>query len=240
MFREVFGLSNWNDVERVHGMAARALAAFERTATFNRFSSKFDRFARGERSVFTQEEKAGYRLFKGKGKCVNCHPAHIADDGTPPLLTDFSYRNIGVPKNPDNPFYAMPPPFNHAGADFVDLGLGAVIGEPSQLGKLKVPTLRNVALTAPYMHNGVFATLREAVEFHNTRDVGSWPPAEVPVNGSLDANQTFGITPEGRMMIPGPGPGGGDVRELGNLQLTESEIDALVTFLLTLSDGYQP
>jgi cytochrome c peroxidase len=82
------------------------------------------------------------------------------------------------------------------------------------MGKHKVMSLRNIGLTAPYMHNGVFATLEEVVHFYNTRDVEVWPPPEVPMNVN--------------------------VNELGNLELTPGEEAAIVAFMLTLSDGYVP
>jgi hypothetical protein len=96
----------------------------------------------------------------------------------------------------------------------VDYGLGGVLGLPEEMGKFKVMTLRNIAITPPYMHNGVFSTLHEVVDFYNTRDLGGWPPPEVPENVNQD--------------------------ELGNLGLTEAEVDTIVAFLETLTDGYVP
>ena len=103
--------------------------------------------------------------------------------------------------------------------DFVDLGLGGELGEAAQNGKFKVPTLRNIALTAPYMHNGALASLEEVVLFYSTRDVrrpggAPWPAPEVAQN----MNTT----------------------ELGNLGLTEAEMNDIVAFLKTLTDGYVP
>lgn len=84
-------------------------------------------------------------------------------------------------------------------------------GSRIENGKFKVPGLRNVALTATYMlHNGVFKTLKEVVQFYNTRDKGNWPPPEVPETVNK--------------------------KELGNLGLTGNEVDAIVAFLNTLSD----
>ena len=125
-----------------------------------------------------------------------------------------AFDNLGVPKNPENPFYYLPKQFNPAGTDFVDLGLGGVVGKPEENGKFKVPSLRNVAKTGPYMHNGLFKTLRQVVVFYNTRDVGPWPTPEVSGNVNRD--------------------------ELGNLGLTEQETDDIVVFLHTLTDGYKP
>jgi cytochrome c peroxidase len=101
---------------------------------------------------------------------------------------------------------------NPDGAGFVDLGLGGVLNNPEEHGKFRVPTLRNIARTGPYMHNGLFSTLREVVLFYSARDVGPWPPPEVPQNVNRE--------------------------ELGNLGLTAREIDDIVTFMETLTDGY--
>jgi cytochrome c peroxidase len=80
-------------------------------------------------------------------------------------------------------------------------------------GKFRVPTLRNVALTGPYMHNGVFKTLFQVVAFYNTRDVARWPAPEVPANVNRE--------------------------ELGNLRLSNQEVEDLVAFLRTLTDGWK-
>jgi cytochrome c peroxidase len=96
----------------------------------------------------------------------------------------------------------------------VDLGIGGVVKKPEENGKFRVPTLRNVAVTTPYMHNGIFKTLRQVVLFYNTRDVGPWPTPEVPQNVNHE--------------------------ELGNLGLTEQDVDDIVAFLRTLTDGYDP
>jgi cytochrome c peroxidase len=105
------------------------------------------------------------------------------------------------------------PKFNPDGNRYVDLGLGAIVDDPDMYGMFRVPTLRNVALTPPYMHNGVFKTLYQAVAFYNTRDAAPWPAPEWPENVNRD--------------------------ELGNLGLTTQEIEDIVAFLRTLSDGYR-
>jgi cytochrome c peroxidase len=122
----------------------------------------------------------------------------------------------GVPKNPKNKFYTLDAKNNPAGKDFVDLGLGGQLKKQSENGKFKVPSLRNVARTAPYMHNGYFATLQDVVKFYNTRDVASagWPAPEVTENINK--------------------------QDMGNLKLTDSEIGAIVAFLNTLTDTKFP
>jgi cytochrome c peroxidase len=145
-----------------------------------------------------------------------------------PLLTDHAYFNVGVPANSANLFYTLPPALNPDGSAWVDFGLGAVLeergvaGAELQLGKFKVPTLRNVALTAPYMHNGVFTSLMDVVHFYNMRDV---PGATMP---------------DGSPMLPPEVPQNVERHLTGDLKLTQQEGMALIAFLKTLTDGYVP
>ncbi len=214
LFRQVYGEDAFNDTEKAYDQIADAIAAFERTDFFAPFTSKYDYFLAGKVEL-TPQELRGLEVFNrpDKGNCAACHPGMPAEDGTPPLFTDFTYDNLGVPQNPDNPFYHVAPEFNPDGVDFVDLGLGKTTADITQNGKFKVQTLRNIAITAPYMHNGVFKTLREVVDFYNTRDVRDWPAPEVAENVNRE--------------------------ELGNLGLTDEEVDDLVAFMETLTDGYQ-
>jgi len=138
------------------------------------------------------------------------------------LLTNHGYFNLGTPRNPNNPFYDIATGFNPLGDGFIDYGLGGVLeargiaGADQEMGKFKVPSLRNCAKTVPYMHNGVFADLKTVVQFYNTRDVplSGWGPPEV---NHANIFRTWNF---------------------GNLGLTETEIDALVAFLGTFTDGY--
>jgi cytochrome c peroxidase len=243
LFEKVWGngtLDCAKGVSATFDRIARSIAAYERSREANPFSSKFDAWLRGKAKL-SDEERRGLRLFEGKGKCAECHPSARGPSGAHPLFTDFTYDNLGIPRNPKNPFYAMPPRWNPAGAAFVDQGLGGhlrsaghapSVYEP-ELGKFKVPTLRNVA-AAPspefvkaFGHNGYFKSLKAIVHFYNTRDVlarcarvsdprpgtNCWPEPEVAANLNTD--------------------------EMGDLGLTEDEENALVAFLETLSDGYE-
>jgi len=164
----------------------------------------------------TEQEKRGLALFKGKAKCDTCHTSTAAAASGKVLFTDFGYENAGVPKNPNNKFYTLAAKNNPAGKDFVDLGLGGQLKKRSENGKFKVQSLRNVALTAPYMHNGYFTTLKDVVRFYNTRDVASagWPAPEVTENVNK--------------------------QDMGDLKLTDSEIEDIVAFLNTLTDTKFP
>src|SRR5659263_36303 len=201
---------------------ARAIAAYENSSEVSAFTSKYDAVQAGK-ATFTAEEANGLALFTVKGKCANCH--------VPPLFTNFKYDNLGVPRNLENPFYNMSPEYNPNGSNFVDHGLGGFlqtagyIYEP-ELGKMKVPTLRNVdkrpnnVFQKAYAHNGYFKSLEEIVHFYNTRDVPGadwngkpWPSAEVPENVNT--------------------------AELGNLGLSKQEEKNIVAYLGNLTDGYR-
>ena len=214
LFESVYPGSLNGDVTEAYNNVGRAIAAYERSAEVSSFTSKFDYFLAGKAKLTGQEEW-GLQLFNGKGKCNLCH----ASIGVRPLFTDFKYDNLGVPKNPLNPYYLANP-------DFVDFGLGGYLQSAgfdesvwsAEWGKHKVPTLRNVdkrpykKFTKAYTHNGVFKSLEEVVHFYNTRDVGNWPAPEVAEN----VNNV----------------------EMGNLGLNLGEELAIVAFMKTLSDGY--
>lgn len=195
---------------------AALLAAYERSSELNPYSSKYDLYLQGKLRL-TKQEQRGRMIFEDekKANCAACHPVDPQDDGTRPMFTDFSYDNLGVPRNPANPFYKTAKDINPAGKKFVDIGLGKTVNKKAEHGKFRVPTLRNIAITAPYMHNGVFNTLEEVVDFYNSRDVKTkWGKPEVAKNVNKD--------------------------ELGDLKLTKQEMKDLVVFMKTLTDGYQP
>ena len=221
LFESVWGPGSLDDPQ-AYEYVGRSIAAYERSSEVSPYNSKYDAYVAGMAKL-TGAEKKGMDLFFGKANCSLCH--------MPPDFTDFTYDNVGVPKNPLNPVY------DWFGPGFIDPGLGgflqaagydeAVYGP--EWGKHKVPTLRNVSLrlkpkgqsVKAYGHNGYFKSLKEIVHFYNTRDVPGaglkgkpWPPAEYAATVNTE--------------------------ELGNLGLTDQEEDNLVAFMETLSDGYQP
>jgi cytochrome c peroxidase len=229
-FEEVWGagtLDFTNDIAGTYERIARSIAAYERSAEVNPFSSKYDYYLRGEAEL-TEEELLGLELFEGKAMCSACHISQPGDSGEEPLFTDFTYDNLGMPKNLENPFYTIPKNWNPDQEAWIDYGLGGFLkgaGFPAEvyepeLGKQKVPTLRNVDLrpypefVKAYGHNGYFKSLEEIVHFYNTRDVETWPAAEYADTMNTD--------------------------ELGDLDLTAAEEATIVTFMKTLSDGYTP
>jgi cytochrome c peroxidase len=231
-------ICNSTDVNLQYGIIGIAIAAFENSEKVNQFSSKYDNYLKGKVKLTPSEQK-GFELFRGKAKCANCHTTESVKDGVPPLFTDFSFDNLGLPKNPQNPWYSMDTTLNKEGMNWIDPGLAGFLQEMPQyamfadenFGKHQVPTLRNVdkrphsGFIKAYGHNGYFKSLEEIVHFYNTRDVlpssesvsdpkpgvNCWPEPEVKEN----MNKT----------------------ELGNLGLTPDEESAIVEFMKTLSDG---
>jgi len=213
-FLDVYGEGALDDSEEAYDFMADAIAAYEMSRELNPFDSKYDLYLAGEVRL-TEGELHGLALFEdeGKGNCAACHPSRPGPDGSPPLFTDYTYDNLGTPKNPENPYYFLPSEFNPDGVEYVDLGLGPVVGDPDLNGFFRVPTLRNVAATPPYMHNGVFHTLYQVVSFYNSRDVAPWPGPELAAAVNRD--------------------------ELGDLGLTPQEMEKIVAFLKTLTDSYR-
>ena len=177
------------DFVRIYGEHASAdtvftyinevIALYERSAEMNPFSSKFDAWQAGKCQL-TEEEKLGYELFKEKGLCAECHILDPDERAGKVLFTDHTYDNLGIPSNPGNPFFKVSAPYNTCGKDTMDLGLGSRLRDPEEYGKFRGPTLRNIALTAPYGHNGYFKTLEEIVHFYNVRDVEDFPRRNIP------------------------------------------------------------
>jgi cytochrome c peroxidase len=230
LFDQVWGpgsLDSQTDLAGTYERVGRSIAAYERSKEINPFTSKYDYYLKGKVKLSKQEAR-GLKLFEGKAMCSACHISTPGPNGEPPLFTDFTYDNLGVPKNPLNPFYTAPTSTNPDGANWVDPGLAGFLsgaGFPEdvwagELGKHKVPTLRNVdqrpypGFVKAYGHNGFFKSLEEITHFYNTRDVAPWATPEVPVNVNTD--------------------------ELGNLGLTAEEEADVVAFMRTLTDGFVP
>lgn len=221
LFKKVYGNNIFMNVDLAYDCMADAIAEYEKSPELNRYDSKLDWYLAGHPDAFTDQEKLGMEIFQGKGNCFGCHA--FAQGEIYPVFTSFGYVNIGASKNPNNPFYTTIPSINPLRGRIVDLGLGGFLQSlglkpeayTAQYGKMGFPTLRYIALTAPYFHNGVFNDLKTVVHFYNTRDVpgAGWPPPETPINISTS---------------------------VGDLGLTDEEVDALVAFLMTLTDGYKP
>ncbi len=235
--RAVFGKDVFDDPNAAFSKFMEAVAAHEGTEVFHPFASSFDAVLRGQ-AHFSPLEAEGFALFKDakKGNCIACHVGKPrSHDPKDWLFTDFTYDTLGAPRNAAIPANAK--------ADQFDLGLcrreGLAGFAPkgfdveSVCGAFKVPTLRNIALTGPYMHNGVFASLRDAVAFYATRDTNPerWYPKSA--DGVVAKFNDLPAKYHGNVNVK-------EVpydRRLGQRpRLTDHEIDALVAFLQTLTD----
>ncbi|WP_428311315.1 cytochrome-c peroxidase [Hydrocarboniphaga sp.] len=227
-FRAAFGDDVFDNGDRAWRAALLSLEVFQQSpAEFYPYDSKYDAFLRHEVALGEQEAR-GLRLFEAedKGNCIACHPSRVRG-GAFPAFTDFGYVALGVPRNPKLPA--------NADAGFHDLGLCGPLrtdlkDKAEYCGRFRTPSLRNVAQRKLFFHNGVYSTLREAVEFYARRDVQPqrFYPRGKPFD-DLPAGYRDNINmdpPFGRK--PGDKPA-----------LSEAEIDDLIAFLGTLSDGYK-
>jgi cytochrome c peroxidase len=236
-------------VENAYNQIALSIAAFEGSKASNAFTAKVDAVRAGA-ATFTPQEALGQSLFTatGKGKCAVCHRG--SQTSAPPLFSDFGYDNLGVPKNPLNPFLLDNPGWADPGLGGFLATLETTVPEyaalaDANLGKHKVPTTRNVALGSceaaqpgepcvekAYMHNGYFKTLKQVVHFYNTRDVKDRCEDLGIYDATVDvamANDCW-PAPEVEANL--------NTTLLGNLGMTEAEEDALVALMKAMSDGY--
>ena len=187
-----FGLNNavadpWK-IQHVLASYIRSLASFD---------SKLDKYMQGDHTQLNREEKAGYNLFMGKAKCGSCHFAPLFNGTQSPLFSKSEAEVLGVPASPDTA---------NARLD-QDLGRFALNPYPQYKYAFKTTTLRNVARTAPYMHNGVFNTLEEVMDFYN-RGGGAG----------------IGIALDNQTLSPEP------------LNLSKKEVQDIIAFLKALND----
>ena len=235
-FRGVFGAGILDSPDDAFQRIRFALAQYQlEDSEFHPFDSKYDYFLAGKAQL-TADELQGLALFNdpAKGNCAACHPSGRGSDGSPPLFTDFTYDNIGIPRNT-----AIPA---NADATYYDLGLCGpfrtdLADRTDLCGAFKVPTLRNIAVTAPYFHNGQFKTLKDALGFYVRRDTSpeEWYP--VSPDGSVNKfndlpsqyHRNVNVTevPYNRKLGDAPA-------------LSSDEIDLVIEFLNTLTDGYKP
>ena len=212
--RAIKGYQRW--FKRVFGREvhiddlAKAIAAFERTVISG--NSKIDGFGAGYQQVLNEPEKRGFELFKDKARCIQCHNGFN--------FTDEKYHNIGVDWD----------------ATFVDLGRYAVTRNVEDIGAFKTPTLREIARTAPYMHNGAFATLEDTVEFYDKGGIAN-PFLDVEMrrpDRTLEQMLEFYEKKEKATSPASP------ESKLLRLNLTQQEKADLVSFLRALNgQGWQ-
>jgi cytochrome c peroxidase len=266
-FEALYGAAALDDPTTALNRMGQALAAFEReNPAFHPFSSKYDYFQKGQAQLSAQEQR-GLALFNDatKGNCSACHPSTSGDGVTPPMFTDFSYDNLGVPRNSLIPANAASAPdgtpvdSDDGVQTYYDVGVCGPFREQTvdffgNCGQFKVPTLRNIAVTGPYFHNGRFATLQDAIGFYVRRDTNpeEWYPTNA--DGTVTKFDDLPAIYGGQFVVT-PGVAGSDAGYLGNVNTSEipynrvigetpalspDEIDDVITFLCTLTDGFDP
>ena len=233
-FKAVYGANVFDDVETAYTRMTEAVAAFEtEDKRFTPFTSKFDEVQRGA-ATYSAAEARGFALFTdgSKGNCSACHPSDVGAFGALPIFTDRTYDNLGVPRNTEIPANADP--------SYYDLGLcnnaSIKASNPEVCGAFKVPSLRNVALRHSFFHNGRFHTLKDALTFYVQRDTN--PEKFYPVKAGRHLRQVqrpAAAIPRQRESGRGalqPPPGATQPA------LSDAEVDDVIAFLGTLSDGY--
>ncbi len=217
-FDALYGEGILEDTDAAYRAMTQSIAAFQQGDELSSFDSRYDRHLRGELEL-TEAESLGMTLFFSEQftNCNRCHQLRPVPGAGRETFSNYEYHNIGVPPNP------MLTEVH--GEHFIDRGLRQHpdIDEPAAAGRFKVPTLRNVAVTPPYMHNGVFRDLRTTVLFYNkynsradrrqiNPETGErWADPEVPQNLSLQDLEA--------------GPA-----------LDDRRVDALVAFMKALTD----
>jgi cytochrome c peroxidase len=233
-FRQLFGTDVFKRPGYAFDQALRALEAYQQTpAEFFPYSSKYDAYLRGEAEL-DDREKRGLEVFNhpGRGNCANCHDS-AGVGGAPPAFTDFEFDNIGAPRNAKLPVNADP--------HYFDMGLCGpsrtdLAGRKNYCGLFRTPSLRNVALRDAFFHNGVFGSLREVLQFYQQRDVLPWNWYPRNPDGTVNTVNDLPIELRRSLNIDPPFRG----REGGSVgAITDADIDDLIAFLQTLTDGYQ-
>lgn len=231
-FERLHGAAIWQDPERAFDRLAAAIAAFEREdPAFAPFTSRYDDVLRGKARL-TPAEQRGLALFKdpAKGNCAACHTADKGPDGSLPLFTDFSYDNLGVPRNP-----ALA---HNRDAAYFDLGLcaraaGDLASRRELCGAFKVPSLRNVAERKRFFHNGSFTSLREVLRFYVQRDTHPERWYSRRADGSI---AKFDDLPPHLHGNVNTAEGPYDRKPGDQPALDDAEIEDVLAFLATLSD----
>jgi cytochrome c peroxidase len=192
LFKAAYGAAN---EQATPWRVQHALASYIRSLA--PFNSRLDKYMGGDHQQMSEDEKAGFNLFMGKAKCGTCHFAPLFNGTQSPLFSKTEAEVLGVPATSDT---------INAKID-TDLGRFALSPYPQYKYAFKTTSLRNVSKTAPYMHNGVFKTLYEVLDFYN-RGGGAG----------------IGIKLDNQTLSPEP------------LKLSKAEINSIIAFLKTLDD----
>jgi len=217
-FLSIYGESVFINDETAYDAMKNSIAEFERTNQFSTFDSKYDRYLNGEYELTVLEDLGRSLFFSNNNiNCSSCHQLNLYEDSKEETFSNYEYHNIGIPVN----FFLRKS--NGLGLVKFDHGLlsNNFISDKKHDGKIKVPTLRNVSITGPYMHNGIFQNLSTVIKFYDKY-----------------VNSAQIINPETGKLWGKP-----EIPETVNLielrkgqKLTERKIDALIAFINILTD----
>lgn len=220
-FAALYGDGALGEPARAYDAMTNAIAAFEQTDFFAPFDSKYDRALRGEYKM-TDEEELGQTLFFSTQftNCNICHKLAPTPAAARETFSNYDYHNIGTPVN--GALRAA----NGKGGKFIDHGLleNPAVRDRAQDGKFKTPTLRNIAVTGPYMHNGVFTDLETVIRFYNRYNSKAETAQINPETGRPWGRPEVAKTISIKELETGPA-------------LDDRRIRALVAFLKTLTDA---
>ena len=216
----LYGGKVWSSPETTIAAIGDSIAAFEHTALFNPYDSKYDRYLRGEYTLSALEEMGRSLFFSPLTNCSTCHLQNRSSLKARETFSNYRYHNIGLPVN--RSLRAD----NGLGETYLDPGLLAHpdVADPALAGKFKVPSLRNVAVTAPYMHNGVFRELTTAIMFYNKYTVNSRQSRTNPETGEPWGETEFPETVDTELLSQGQ-------------PIDAGRAQALIAFLKTLTDA---
>ncbi|WP_051205923.1 cytochrome-c peroxidase [Oceanospirillum maris] len=216
-FQQAFQRYDFSDTEAVFSEVTESLAAFQQTEPFQPFDAKYDRWLAGEAELTAAEERGRVLFFTSRqSSCINCHRMGKANNAQYETFTHYRYRNIGAPINLEL----------EQSTSEADLGIAALPDlEYATAGAFKTSTLRNIAVTGPYLHNGALKTLEAVLELYNFRSWGN------------TSNLNHGINPETGLVWQT------DIyanqlhgAELAMPELSSQDKQDLIAFLKTLTD----
>lgn len=215
-FKTIFGEDIFKNTDKAYSAMAEAIGSFEKTKEFAPFDSKYDRYLRGEYELTILEDLGRSLFFSNNNtNCSTCHVLH-GEDKKGETFSNYEYHNIGTPEN------IGLRKLNGVKIGTIDNGLlnNPAVNDKKEAGKLKVPTLRNIAVTGPYMHNGVFQNLETVIKFYD-----KYNNPQNKINPETNKPWADPIIKETISQ-----------KELKAKKLTDRKVKALVAFLKTLTD----
>ena len=217
--REHFGESIFSDSDKAFRAITESIVAFERSALFAPFDSKYDRYLRGEYELTVAEELGRVLIFSQLINCSSCHLLDTREYSPGEVFSNHRYHNIGVPAN------KQVREKNGINVSHRDLGLleNPAVDDPAMAGKFRVPSLRNVAVTGPYMHNGVFKDLRTTILFYNRFTLSNPKSQTNPETGEFWEEPEVAETVDLELLRDGQ-------------PMAENYVVAIVAFLRALTD----